>query len=746
MRSLLAVAVLACAATSAFAAWPDPIQRNLVVAQAAGNQMNSIAVADGAGGMIVAWLDNRAGNPDVYAQRVNANGDMLWRANGVPVVTATGGHTELSMVSDGLGGAILTWTDGRSGYYEIYAQRLAADGTRMWSPDDDGQVVATGGIAPRQTPALIATSDGGTILAWADRRGVDFDIYAQRLSPAGTPLWTVNGVALTSGNGSDQSPQIVTDGAGGAIVLWSKPSSATVMIRRVRSSGTPIWTANGAAVAVGNEPAVVEGNQGRSYVVWQTGVITDLAAQSFDSLGAPQWGPSGTTLSNAAGSQRHVQLARDGAGGFIAVWNSDNPVGIYGGRMGPSGLQFANVHYADTDPTAAGLRLVGDGAAGGWFTWYQVTAASTPENVFAQRIWSGGGPLWNVFAGTQLQGIATDRQNPCVVPDGTGGIFLAFDDREDNPNFDMGAQRIDPQGFLGHPEPTIVSVHDVPGDQGGHVAIEWTPSYLDDDTNNQIETYRVLRRTGPNAYTEVGSTPAWGLPGYGFVATTPADSTSPASPANAFVIRARFSLDTGKTFDSPPDSGWSHDDLAPAMPEAFRGTLAGGTAHLEWNANSEGDLGGYRVYGGAALDFPLDEAHKIADVAGTAYDDPAGAGRAYRLVALDRHGNASTAAALVPAGTTLSTVLALAPPAPNPARAAAAIDFALPHAGRAALEVFDVSGRLARTLVKGETSAGPHAASFNLTDDRGRTLASGLYLVRLTFDDRTLVRRLAVVR
>src|SRR5436190_16393936 len=39
-------------------------------------------------------------------------------------------------------------------------------------------------------------------------------------SAAGIPRWTPNGVALCTANGIQQNPQLVGDGAGGAIVTW----------------------------------------------------------------------------------------------------------------------------------------------------------------------------------------------------------------------------------------------------------------------------------------------------------------------------------------------------------------------------------------------------------------------------------------------------------------------------------------------------------------------------------------------
>lgn len=754
---LCGVVVATLAPSTALGAWPpNPLVQNLPVIQATGDQSSPIAVADGAGGMIVSWLDARAVNYDVYAQRMNSNGDLLWPSTGLPVVTSVGDQTEFAMVSDSLGGAIFVWTDRRSGNYEIYAQRLAPNGTRLWSPGTDGQVVATGGTRVRATPALMATAGGGAIITWSDgRSGTDNDIYVQKLGPTGAPQWPVNGVALCAANGNDFEPRIVPDASGGAIVAWKRisPSFQTyAMVRRVNSGGTALWTANGVQAAIGITLAgAIQGSVGDTYVVWQSGVLPDLYTQHVDSLGTLLWGPTGLALVTATGSQQQVQLASDGAGGFVSIWKDDRG-GFYGQRTGPLGNYYSSANsviYALTSTVTSGLRLVGDGTGGGWFTWSETRDVGQPSTVYAQRFWFGGGPLW-VPEALPVRGIAADKQAPALVPDGTGGIFVAFADRLDYPNFEISAQRFGPAGFLGHPEPKIVGVRDVPGDQGGKVAISWTPSYFDVDSFNQIESYRIRRRTAPGAYTEIGFAPAWALPGYGWVATTPSDSMSAASPANVFVVQARYYFDLGKTFDSPPDSGWSLDNLAPSPPIAFQGEFSAGITQLSWGANSETDLDGYRLYRGTTEDFAADDAHLVATVEGTSFTDPNGAGCAYKLVAIDAHGNASAAATLVPAGTNLAgpvpAALAFAGASPNPARSGATFDFALPRAGHVRLGVFDVAGRLVRTFDFGALTAGAHATRFDLTDDHGRSLASGLYLARLEFEGRAIVRRLAVVR
>jgi carboxypeptidase T len=71
---------------------------------------------------------------------------------------------------------------------------------------------------------------------------------------------------------------------------------------------------------------------------------------------------------------------------------------------------------------------------------------------------------------------------------------------------------------------------------------------------------------------------------------------------------------------------------------------------------------------------------------------------------------------------------------PNPFNPAATVRFELAHAGRALVRVYDLSGRLVRTLVDEARPAGPQTVVWDGIDGQGQPAASGVYLVRLAAD------------
>jgi hypothetical protein len=69
---------------------------------------------------------------------------------------------------------------------------------------------------------------------------------------------------------------------------------------------------------------------------------------------------------------------------------------------------------------------------------------------------------------------------------------------------------------------------------------------------------------------------------------------------------------------------------------------------------------------------------------------------------------------------------------PNPFSTGTRVEFNLPDAGTARINVYDVQGRRVRTIHDGVMAAGSHEVSWDGTDDAGRRLASGVYWITLT--------------
>ncbi len=216
------------------------------------------------------------------------------------------------------------------------------------------------------------------------------------------------------------------------------------------------------------------------------------------------------------------------------------------------------------------------------------------------------------------------------------------------------------------PRPQLLSVRDVPSDQGGKVLLRWRASDFDSDRHRTIRGYRVWRRApleegaaekatalgwkssrslglssedGGEFWESLAELPAAFLPGYAYAAATLQDSTESGNPLTAFFIQS-LTADPFVFYNSPPDSGYSVDNLAPPAPAPFE-VQYGHTANiLRWRAIGLADLQGYEIHRGTSQDFVPSTLTLLAIDTDTTYIDSPGAHH-YRIAARDVHGNRS---------------------------------------------------------------------------------------------------------
>ncbi|MGD1047795.1 MAG: FlgD immunoglobulin-like domain containing protein [Candidatus Krumholzibacteriaceae bacterium] len=446
--SVLAVSVLVLAllpSTCVFASWQ--VNGN-PIAVVMGNQYAPQITSDGGGGAIITWADNRSGNYDIYAQRVDASGAVQWAANGVAICTATGDQYYPTIVSDGAGGAIVTWED--YGLY-VHAQRVNASGAVQWAA---GGVVLSTALGYQQNSRITSDGAGGAIATWQGFNGNDLDVYAQRVDASGAVQWTTAGVALCTAAGDQEHPAITSDGAGGAIVTWDDMrGDQNIYAQRVDAAGAVQWTADGVALcaAAGPQqyPAIASDGAGGAIVAWMDERIVgtwDVYAQRVDALGAVQWIANGMPLCTAAGNQGLPAMTPDGAGGAVVTWSDGRSGGggqgdIYAQRVNASGAVQWTVDGVGLC-TAAGNQgtpaIASDGAGGAIVTWDD--ARSEDYDIYAQYVDASGAVQWTMN-GVGLCTATGDQELPAIVSDGAGGAIVTWEDMRSG-NFDIYAQRV----------------------------------------------------------------------------------------------------------------------------------------------------------------------------------------------------------------------------------------------------------------------------------------------------------------
>jgi hypothetical protein len=773
------------------AAWPTNPAAGVPVCRATGTQNTSVVVSDDAGGMIVLWEDERGADVDIYARRIDASGHPLWAADGVAIISFTGDQTSPVAIPDGSHGVIVAWVDARSAVDDIYAARFDQNGARVWGP-----TAICNASNDQGYPAIIPDGSGGAYVAWGDYRNSNWDIYAQRINASGARQWRSNGAPACSLAANQNYPHMVKDPYGGFFVTWQDYRPGTysdVYAQRIYSNGSPAWTLNGIAVVEANynqTPVSLTSDGGSgTYVAWLSSGT--LYAQHLSQGGSKGWAADGVVVVTDPGGAIYVEAASNGPEGLFLAWSdyrNGTNYDIYAQYLNSSGEACWTANGRSVC-TAVGHQsingLLVDETGGLILVWDDSRKGGEQTEVYAQRLNLSGTAQWASNGALVANGLRY-QYGARSLPDGSGGILVAYRDAAADFYGDISAQRLERFGHLGDPGPGITRVADVANDQGGRVQVEWTASYLDTFPTYEVEEYTIWRRVpGPAALTgaqaemlarggivragdgsvlrtsvfgtravyweQVAAQPARGLPGYSCVTATTSDSLAGSNPYTAFMVMAERPGGT-PYWMSAADSGYSVDNLAPAPPAPFTGSYANGTAYLQWGQSTAADFTEFRLHRGHGAGFVPGASNLVATQATTGYVDAAGQPFYYKLCAVDIHGNASPCATLLPAGaldvpgTELPRELALSAPAPNPLRGSTTLRLALPRETVVTLAVFDQQGRRVRTLLAGPQAAGEYAVTWDGRDDGGRAVASGIYFVRGTAEGRAFTRRVVAMR
>ncbi len=333
--------------------------------------------------------------------------------------------------------------------------------------------------------------------------------------------------------------------------------------------------------------------------------------------------------------------------------------------------------------------------------------------------------------------------------------------------------------FAARERDRLAAEEQVPNDQGGVVKLAWSRSPLDagpiSGGAGRITEYRIWRHTnvqlgsnrpqlvglrtahtrkiGEYYWEEIGTQRATGLTGYSFTAKTLSDSVAGGNARSTFMVEARASAENSSWF-SPPDSGYSVDNLPPYAPQFLDAIFQNSTLKISWRPVRVADLAFYRVYRGVGAEFQIGPGTRLAEVADTVYRDPLPSNPqvwSYKITAVDIHGNEGPPLILrmgnligTPVGGQLAAYALAA--FPSPSRGASYLKFYLPEHSAVALDLLGTDGRLLAHLADEAMEPGVHTVPLEFRGPGREPLASGVYFARLQAGVHRSVVRVTLVR
>ena len=242
----------------------------------------------------------------------------------------------------------------------------------------------------------------------------------------------------------------------------------------------------------------------------------------------------------------------------------------------------------------------------------------------------------------------------------------------------------------------------------------------------------------PGTWAWVANVPAVQQDTYIAIIPTAADSSVFGTNHTVFVMTAHTTTPS-IWYVSEPDSGYSLDNIAPAVPTGFTVAYNTGSGNeLVWNECPDADFQYFRIYRSSDPDFIPTPSDLVFSTITTDWTDPDydGWNVYYKVAALDFVGNESppASAGTVTAATdpAIPQTYRLYPNVPNPFNPTTSIRYDVPAGGgMVTFRIYDVSGKLIQTVLDGPQTAGQQTVTWNGRDSQGRSVASGVYFYRL---------------
>ena len=362
------------------------------------------------GSAIFVWSDTRNGSRNVFAQKVNSNGNFLWGTDGAAVIDLPGRQEDPVAIADGSGGAFVAWVDYRfEEEGDIFIQHVDNNGNRLM--DDGGESLAR--VDGRHLTINMCTdSSGGVFVTWQDKRNLlDDDIYGTHVSESHDIVSPGTGVAIIEMNGNQGAKSLEYAGNGQATLLWTDTRSGAgndIYGQKINMDMSKVFAEEGLPIAVTSEletkPRTTYMSNDTSFVIWQSGT------ESSD---------------------------------------------IYFNFLTSNGLVFSDPQVVSTfNSNKKGPRVKRNDAGDVFVQWIDYRADTTNGNHYYQKITNGGVRAWS-DDGVQLDSDGDDH-HARFVGNASGGAHI-FWERGTYPDVDIIYQNIQSDGSLGQTTPIYVS-------------------------------------------------------------------------------------------------------------------------------------------------------------------------------------------------------------------------------------------------------------------------------------------------
>ena len=293
-----------------------------------GRQWYSSVAMNDSGAFVVTWQDERQSN-DIYAQRYSSDGLTTGVNFQVNDDNTTTSARSPAVSIDSSGNYNICWYAAEGSNFNLYAQRFATDGSAVGSNFEVNDDVGEGW---QLQPHTATNSSGDLVIVWDDTRNLYSDIYAQRIAGDGTLSGSNFRINNDTGSSHQLSPVNTVDENGNFVIAWNdhRGGLTDIYARRFNNAGSAL----GSDIKVNDDQGIahheyvdIAGHSSGSFVItWRdtrNNGDADVYGQMFSSAGSLQGG--NFRVNDDAGDvyQQNPAVAMDSSGSFIVVWQDN---------------------------------------------------------------------------------------------------------------------------------------------------------------------------------------------------------------------------------------------------------------------------------------------------------------------------------------------------------------------------------------------------------------------------------------
>jgi hypothetical protein len=435
-----------CVSGKSAAQWVNNPAENTRVVFDLNDPINISSVGDQNGGAFIFWEDNLTGlQNEIRFMHIGPNGDISFRADGKRISEKTGNQDNPVSVSAGKNSAVVAWKDyslSRTG--DLFAQKVQANGSILWKPEGvkinrlNKEISDYSLYVNQQSEVFISYigKEPGHIL--------NSQLELQKISPSGKFLFDSSSINVSSSASSKLIPTVISDDSGGVYLFWIESAGTRGIIcsQHFDKAGKRLWGKKSLRITdkslnIITFTAIRSGSD--IYIAYQDlKKNKTIYHQLLDPKGKMLWGENGRIIDDSKGIQSNPQMISSPEH-MILSWtnetNNDRDIHIQKyDRNGIPMWKKSGLPVIKMNGDQFGQKLIPDDHDGTIVAWLDRRTASVTGNIYAQRIKSDGKIMWD------SKGIAiglffnTPKSYLNLLPDGRGSAIAVFKEKRNSEN------------------------------------------------------------------------------------------------------------------------------------------------------------------------------------------------------------------------------------------------------------------------------------------------------------------------